>query len=174
MTGVTALKKPHTSQEGIAWMGTGASQWWWTTIRSCLHCFINKSSSTKPMSAKGSRILALLSMKWDWKMILNGLLNWRNDVLWSFTLKPPLETCVFSVKNSSKTQVLYTEPKLLNVRLEVSFSISVLEPWSLKRLPSLFSYFIPMSTCRKRMFVRTYTFRTQKTLDFLCTRNKII
>lgn len=112
-----------TGQESLLWKscthhwkailgwGTGTNQQWWTMIRSCHRCFINKSSSTKSMSAKGSLILALLSMKWDWKMVLNGLLNWRNDVLWSFTPKPPLETGIVSVKSSPKTQVLSMEPK---------------------------------------------------------------
>ena len=131
-------------------------------IRSCHHRFINKSSSTKPMSAKSSLILALLSMKWDWKMVLNGLLNWRNDVLWSFTPKPPLETGIVSVKkkkNSPKPQVLYMS--LLNVRLKVFFPISLLDLWSLKRWLLLFSYFILMSACGNGMFVITYKLQAQ-------------
>lgn len=59
-----------------------------------------KARPQKPASAKSSLTLALLSMKWDWKMVLNGLLNWRNDVLWSLPPKPPRETSIVSVHSS--------------------------------------------------------------------------
>lgn len=80
------------------------------------------------MSAKGSCILALLSMKWDWKMVLNGLLNWRNDVLWSFTPKPHLRQALsqFKKKTLQRLKSFIWNPSLLNVRLEVLFPIFML------------------------------------------------
>lgn len=115
----------------------------------------------EPLSAKGSLILALLSMKWDWKMVLNGLLNWRNDVLWSFPPKPPLETGIVFVKRSPESQVIMWNLSPLDAELSLCSSFSCQDGDPLGEISLLLGYFIHVLTCRRGRFMRVYKFQTQ-------------
>lgn len=113
---------------------------WRATIRSCRQFYKQKALSQKnPASAKGSLVLALPSMKWDWKMVLNGLLNWRNDVLWSLPPKPPLETGIVRMQSSPKSRVIYVEPEPFRYPTETftpRFHVRTGIPWGRLVCPS--------------------------------------
>lgn len=157
----------HPRKEGITWMGDRSKPVTRDHDKILSPPLYKQKLCDKTDVSKSSLVFALLSMKWDWKMVLNGLLNWRNDVMVSFTPKPLLEKCIVSVKNSPKIHVLFVEPEAFKCQAEkVCLPISILGLWSLRRLLLLFSYFTSMSICREGMLVRTSTFQTQKTPDF--------